>query len=686
MDSESTTKERSGGLGMQLPGGLSRQMSAMSASEAKASWTMMNFSSNVSEVGPIDEEQWSFKRLRAFIEDRFQRQERMMERLSNQIRSLDKDSQSKVAATESMAFSEFSEGVQLPVPLEYTTTTNAPTENVAGDEPVHKIGSMGSLRSSPSHCPKPRANSGSILPRFSKKLTRGQSDVSALSRTSARITREQTHKALAVLNQKSVLSPVSGNSEAESPASVEAFRFGDLPTCLVESAYFSHVVQFVIMVNLILLGVEVQYSTWGRVPGIFSIINYVIVTFFVAELAVRLLAFGCRGFFFGPERLWNILDACIVVISLFETGLEIVLEAVSDPGNDQNSSYLRALRLARLARALRSVRVMRFLRYIAALRTLILSIISTLGPLIWTLALLVLLFYLFAVILTQMVTDYCRYELGAPNNAQCDEKVVNHWQDVPESMLTLFLSITGGLSWEEALKPLRSVPHYKSQQGWLVDQLWGCLQGLRDEEGLEKDVGFSTVNEADGITGGSSLRSSSSIFLRLLEPVVELELYIDNRAALILASGDGGGAHMENGEIEEIKKEPEMAEVAVEEGGGANYLFVAVEPQIQPAAEPPAKEVAMERASVQRVTMGRADEAEKAAIMMFGGRGHKTCPETFRETFVPTSPLDYEELEGLRDHGAPDEGRYANFAALARLFRKKLSGEADEGGDFFLLS
>eukprot|EP00913_Durusdinium_trenchii_P014667 g13761.t1 len=56
-----------------------------------------------------------------------------------------------------------------------------------------------------------------------------------------------------------------------------------------------------------------------------------------------------------------------------------------------------------------------------------------------------------------MVTDYCRYELGAPNNAQCDEKVVNHWQDVPESMLTLFLSITGGLSWEEALKPLRSV-------------------------------------------------------------------------------------------------------------------------------------------------------------------------------------------------------------------------------------
>ena len=30
-----------------------------------------------------------------------------------------------------------------------------------------------------------------------------------------------------------------------------------------------------------------------------------------------------------------------------------------------------------------------------------------------------------------------RYELGAPNNAQCDEKVVNHWQDVPESIFVI---------------------------------------------------------------------------------------------------------------------------------------------------------------------------------------------------------------------------------------------------------
>ena len=30
-----------------------------------------------------------------------------------------------------------------------------------------------------------------------------------------------------------------------------------------------------------------------------------------------------------------------------------------------------------------------------------------------------------------------------------------YWSSVPESMLTLFMSITGGVSWVEALEPLR---------------------------------------------------------------------------------------------------------------------------------------------------------------------------------------------------------------------------------------
>ena len=56
---------------------------------------------------------------------------------------------------ESMAFSEFSEGVQLPVPLEYTTTTNAPTENVAGAAGMFVLLSACRDRSSHSYCSVP---------------------------------------------------------------------------------------------------------------------------------------------------------------------------------------------------------------------------------------------------------------------------------------------------------------------------------------------------------------------------------------------------------------------------------------------------------------------------------------------------------------------------------------------------
>ncbi|CAK9033402.1 unnamed protein product [Durusdinium trenchii] len=147
------------------------------------------------------------------------------------------------------------------------------------------------------------------------------------------------------------------------------------------------------------------------------------------------------------------------------------------------------MRFVRVARTLRGVRVIRLLRYIGSLRTIVarwsirwlsgrsgvvflslmFSIVSTLGSLFWTLILLLMLWYCFsaawsmhrvsAVIITQSVADYCRLNFLLDNND-------THWSSVAESMLTLFLAITGpvptrrsrgGLSWSDALFPLRSV-------------------------------------------------------------------------------------------------------------------------------------------------------------------------------------------------------------------------------------
>ena len=72
------------------------------------------------------------------------------------------------------------------------------------------------------------------------------------------------------------------------------------------------------------------------------------------------------------------------------------------------------------------------------------------------------LWYSFGVVLTQLVQDQCRFEAieGSGNNnavPYCNDDVLRkYWSSIFESMLTLFMSISGGLSWSEAMDPLKN--------------------------------------------------------------------------------------------------------------------------------------------------------------------------------------------------------------------------------------
>eukprot|EP00439_Symbiodinium_sp_Y106_P073875 s574_g14.t1 len=146
----------------------------------------------------------------------------------------------------------------------------------------------------------------------------------------------------------------------------------------------------------------------------------------------------------------------IVGLSMMETLIEIMASMMAV--SQMDSSHLRVMRFARLARALRGVRVIKLLRYIGALRTIIFSIISTMSSLLWTLVLLAILWYCFGVVITQIVTDDCRYP-KEDGTISCDPLLVRFWSSIGESILTLFMAITGGLSWGEALDPLFAVSY-----------------------------------------------------------------------------------------------------------------------------------------------------------------------------------------------------------------------------------
>lgn len=250
---------------------------------------------------------------------------------------------------------------------------------------------------------------------------------------------------------------------------------------VISSTTASNVIMMVIMLNVILLGVEVDVSTdlgQDDIPKWFGWVNSVIVLFFVFEVILKCVAQGLEEYWCGPEASWNIMDAIIIAVSLVETGIDIWAQTAAsnkcgrihisslvqmmsaDSGSVTNSSQLRLVRSIRLARALRGVRVVRLFRYVSALRTLALCIVSTVGSLIWTLVLLVLLWYTFGVLQTQLVSDHCRdaaIEItGNPNAKPLCPSDYRHWRTVSDSMLTLFMSITGGLSWEDALSPLRN--------------------------------------------------------------------------------------------------------------------------------------------------------------------------------------------------------------------------------------
>lgn len=234
---------------------------------------------------------------------------------------------------------------------------------------------------------------------------------------------------------------------------------------IMRSPVFIYGIMFVILFNLVSLGIEVDIAAkvgQNDVPKYFDYMNLIVVIIFIMELAVNVTANGIYKFVCGGDWLWNFFDVIIVALSALETGISFI--ASSPTGTSQVSpSHLRFMRPIRLARALRGVRVMRLFRYVGALRTLLLSIMSSIASLFWTIVLLVLLFYSFGVLLTQLVSDYCRdqaiAETGDLNaSPECRNLAYSRfWMSVPEAMLTLFMAISGGIDWDDALIPLQEV-------------------------------------------------------------------------------------------------------------------------------------------------------------------------------------------------------------------------------------
>lgn len=143
----------------------------------------------------------------------------------------------------------------------------------------------------------------------------------------------------------------------------------------VEGRRFSRFIIGLILINAVILGMETSPAIMDRMGPMLALLNGIILTVFVVEILLKLLAFGPRFFRSG----WNIFDFLIVSISLVPASgpLEIL-------------------------RALRILRVLRLLSQVPKLRVIIESLMRALPGMGWTALLLLLVFYVFAVMGTMM--------------------------------------------------------------------------------------------------------------------------------------------------------------------------------------------------------------------------------------------------------------------------------------------
>ena len=185
---------------------------------------------------------------------------------------------------------------------------------------------------------------------------------------------------------------------------------------------------------------KVEPSPWRRPVDLFFI------SVFTTELVMRILGEELL-FFFGDEWHWNWMDLLLVTSSAVDMLAEIYVTSM-------NVTSMRLLRLLRILRVLRSLRVLRDLHLLGKIRMLLLAIQHSVGPLVWACVLIFGLLYVAGLFFLNGVSEYLMY--GEPD-PEASGVLRSYFGALDATLLTLFMSISGGVSWEVLVHALMQV-------------------------------------------------------------------------------------------------------------------------------------------------------------------------------------------------------------------------------------
>lgn len=143
----------------------------------------------------------------------------------------------------------------------------------------------------------------------------------------------------------------------------------------LEQPRFQYTITALILINAVILGLETAPSVMQRWGGILRVLDQLILSCFVVEIALRFVAHGWRLL----RDPWGLFDTLVVAIALVPA-----------------SGPLAVLR------ALRVLRVLRLVSIVPSMRVVVQSLLASLPGMGSIVALLGLIFYVAAVIATQL--------------------------------------------------------------------------------------------------------------------------------------------------------------------------------------------------------------------------------------------------------------------------------------------
>mmetsp|Transcript_10479 Transcript_10479/g.23800 ORF Transcript_10479/g.23800 Transcript_10479/m.23800 type:complete len:768 (+) Transcript_10479:83-2386(+) len=227
----------------------------------------------------------------------------------------------------------------------------------------------------------------------------------------------------------------------------------------------------VILINAMVIGLHADLDLKALInnekrPDWFAF-EVLFTLFFSLELSVRFASERVL-FFIGPEKFWNALDVVLVFLGILDASTYGL----------PNLTYLRLLRFIRLLRLARVVKA------IHSFRIIVYAIVGSFTSLAWCFIVVGFIIYMFSVFFLNGVTLHFedKHDSSATSetgtecagSATLAAELKEHFGSVPKTIMTLWMSISGGLDWENAVQPLREV-HWMYEPLYNLYVFFMCL-------------------------------------------------------------------------------------------------------------------------------------------------------------------------------------------------------------------